>query len=145
MARGSVVGEQIISQAGTDDFREGFERVYGADVKPKRGRWVWDPEAGCLVNACDYRPPVRALDAPIIADRIHEGTTLDDGDRVRDLGSRRKRREFLRETGLADAADYSPQYRERAAEVREREADRRVDASAEAAARKLHQERKWRE
>lgn len=144
MARGSVVGEAIVSQASTDEFREGYDRTFG-ERKPQRGRWVYDPEQGRCVPADEYHAPSRALDAPIIADRIHEGTVFHDGDRVRDLGSRSKRRAFLRETGLAEASDFSPAYRDRAAASRERQVERRVDGAADQAIRKLYQQGKVRD
>lgn len=143
MARGMVVGEPITSQAGTEQFREGYDRTFG-DKKPQRGRWVWDAEAGRLVSAVEYAPPSRALDAPIISDRIHEGTTFDDGERVCDIGSRRKRREFMRARGLEDATDASPQYRENVRKQMERDDDRRRDAAFDAAARKFYAQGKLR-
>lgn len=143
MARGTANNEPVVSQANTEAFREGYARTFG-ERKPQRGRWIYDARLGRCVPADEYQPPARACDAPIIADRIHEGTSFDDGERVRDLGSRRKRREFLRETGLAEASDYSPAFREKAAERREREADRKTDGAAEQAVRKLYDQRKWR-
>jgi hypothetical protein len=144
MARGTVIGEPVVSQAGTPEFREGHSRTFG-ESKPQRGRWVWDEQRGCLVDASEYRAPARALNAPIIADRIHEGTTFHDGERVRDLGSRRKRREFLRETGLADATDYSKGCLEGKYRETERHYDRRIESSAEQAARKLYHQGKMRD
>jgi hypothetical protein len=144
MARGTVVGEAVVSQANTDAYREAYDRSFG-DRKPERGTWVWNREQQRMVPLGEHVPPPRALDAPIIADRIHEGTTFDDGERVRDLGSRRKRREFLRETGLAEANDYSRSYREQAFKQQQRDHDRRIDAASEQAVRKLHEQRKWRE
>lgn len=144
MARGMANNEPVVSQAATEEFREGYSRTFG-ERKAVRGKWVYDVRQKRLVPADEYVPPSRALDAPIIADRIHEGTTFHDGDRVRDLGSRSKRRAFLRETGLAEASDYSGQYREKAAQARERTVDRRIDQSAEQAVRKLYHERKWKE
>ena len=38
MARGMVVGEAIQSQASTDAYRDNYERMFGKDHKPKRGR-----------------------------------------------------------------------------------------------------------
>lgn len=145
MARGMVVGEAITSQAATEDYRAGHDRTFGERQPGQRGRWIWDAEAGRLVRAEDYRPPAVKCGTGIIADRVHEGTVFDDGERVRDLGSRAKRRAFLRETGLAEASDYSAQYRETAAKQRERAVERRIDSSAEQAVRKLHQTGKWRE
>jgi hypothetical protein len=137
MARGMANNEPIVSQAATEDYRRNYP--FG-DRKAQRGSWVMDPKTGKLVPSSEYRRTdgEAAIHAPIIADRLHEGTFFDDGDRKRDLGSRRKRREFLRETGLAEKSDASPSWLESRAKAREREADRRVDASAEQAARKLY-------
>ena len=143
MARGMVVGEPIQSQAQTRAFDEGWDRMEHAD-DGQRGRFIWDAAVGRLVRAEDYRAPVRALDAPIIADRIYEGATYDDGDRVRDVGSRRKRREFLRETGLVDARDVSPQWREQQVKVREREDGKKLHETMEKAKRVLYAQGKWR-
>jgi hypothetical protein len=144
MARGMVVNEAIVSQSSTDEYRAGHERVFG-ERKPFRGRLIYDTAQGKCVPADEYRAPSRALDAPIIADRIHEGTVFHDGERLRDIGSRRKRREFLRETGLADATDCSRSWLESQAKQRERAVEQRIDASAEAAARKLYRQRKMRD
>ncbi len=144
MARGTVTGEGIVSQASTDELREAHERIWG-DKPVQRGRWVWDPEAQKLVRAEDYCPPSMARDAPIIADRIHEGTHFDDGERVVDIGSRRKRREFMRRTGVEDAADASPQWFEGKRKEKDRQVDRSTDAAFESAARKLYSQGKIRE
>jgi hypothetical protein len=144
MARGTVIGEGIVSQASTDEFRDSYARTFG-DRPVVRGRWVYDVRRKGLVPADEYVPPSRALDAPIIADRIHEGTKFHDGERVRDLGSRAKRRAFLRETGLAEASDYSASYRGAATQQRERAADHRIDRCADEAARKLYHQGKMRD
>lgn len=145
MARGMAVGEAVVSQASTDEYRANHDRALGEKPSGVRGRWIWDEARKELVRAEDYRPPPRAVDAPIIADRIHEGTYFDDGERVRDIGSRRKRREFLRETGLAEASDYSSDYRSKAFDRQSREYDRKIEGAADEAARKLYYERKVRD
>lgn len=144
MARGSVVGESIQSQAATEEYRESHERVFGDRPKNVRGRWIWDEQAGKLVRAEDYVPPAMAVNAPIISDRIHEGTTFDEGGRVVDIGSRTKRREFMRRTGLEDAGDASRAWLEGQRRDRERSLDRATDRAFDEAARKLHNERKLR-
>lgn len=106
MARGMVNGEAIVSQAGTDEFREGYSRIYG-DRKPQRGRWVWDEAAGKLVSAEDYVTPERAVSAPIMVDRFYEGVRATDGT---DIGSRRKHRAYMKDRGLAPADDFSPSW-----------------------------------
>lgn len=142
MARGSVVGEPINSQASTDEFRKGYERVFG-DRKPVRGRFVYDPAQGKCVPAEEYRPEPLALNAPIIADRIHEGTAFDFGDGDRDIGSRRKRREAMKAYGVEDATDATPAWREEQKKQREREDDRNRRAAMQEAARKLYAQGKW--
>lgn len=144
MARGMVNNEAIQSQAATDEFRENHSRIFGDRPKNVRGRWIWDEGLGKLVRAEDYRPPDQARDAPIIADRIHEGTYFDDGSRVRDLGSRRKRREFMRETGVTERSDFGPNWSERQTAKREREVDHRTHTAVEQAKRKLYAQGKFR-
>jgi hypothetical protein len=109
MARGMVVGEAIVSQANSEDFRSGYERTFG-DRKPQRGRWVWDEAQGQLVPADEYRAPERAVDAPILAGRFYENTCATDGS---DIGSRQKHRAYMKDRGLAPADDFSPGYYER--------------------------------
>lgn len=102
MARGTVIGEQVVSQANTDAFREGYDRALG-ERKAERGRWVWDEEHKELVRAEDYRAPSRALDAPIMVDRFYEGAKATDGT---DIGSRRKHRQYMKDHGLTTADDF---------------------------------------
>jgi len=140
-----AAGEPVVSQASTEEFREGFARVFNRPRVSARGRWIWDESIGKLVRADDYRPPVRALDDPIIADRIHEGTTIHDGDRVVDIGSRRKRRAFMRRTGVEDATDASPAWLARQKRETEARGDRATDAAFDRAARQLHNDGKLRD
>jgi hypothetical protein len=105
MARGMVVGEAIVSQAGTDEYRDGYARTFG-DRKPQRGRWVWDEQAGRLVSAEDYVPPPAKTGTSVMCDRWMEGTRTADGEAV-DIGSRAKRRAYMQARGLADASDFS--------------------------------------
>jgi hypothetical protein len=146
MARGMAAGEGITSQAQSAAFDEGADRLgLGKSERAReRGRFIWDEQAQKLVRAEDYRAPERAIDAPIIADRIHEGTHFDDGQRVRNIGSRRKRREFLRETGLSERSDYGPGWRERTRGEHERQLDRKTDGAFEQAAKKLYHQGKLR-
>src|SRR4030042_483559 len=99
MARGTANNEPVVSQANTPAYREN----YPLSGRVQRGRWVWDAEQGHLVSAEQYRPAPRAIDAPIITDRLHEGTTFDDGHSARGIGTRRTRRAFMREAGVQDA------------------------------------------
>lgn len=145
MARGSVVGEPIQSQAASEEYRAEHERVFGERKPGQRGRWIYDEAAGRLVRAEDYVPPAHAVNAPIIADRVHEGTTFHDGERVVDIGSRQKRRAFMRERGLEDAGDASRSWLDGRKKDVERRADRSADRAFDEAARKLHNQGKLRD
>jgi hypothetical protein len=112
MARGMVVGEQIVSQAQTKAFDEGYERTFGAR-KPQRGRWVWDAEQGKLVSAEDYVPPEAKHGAGIMVDRFMEGDRAPDGT---DIGTRAKRAAWMRATGNADYSDFKGAREKRAKE-----------------------------
>jgi len=131
MARGMVNGEGIVSQASTDEFREGYERTFG-DKKPTRGRWVWDEKAQQLVPAEDYVPEARALDAPIMVDRFYENTSTIEGV---DIGSRKKHRQYMKDRGLAPADDFSSSWYNR---VRERQKTETNKGRREAVARALY-------
>jgi hypothetical protein len=136
MARGMANGEAIQSQAATEEYRENHDRIFG-DRKPCRGKWVMTPEG--LVPVEDYVPPdAEAKFAPIIADRIREGQTFHDGDRVVDIGSRRKLRDYLKSSGLAEASDYGPGWGERQKAKIERERDQHQHKAFDQAARMLH-------
>ena len=113
MARGMANGEPIVSQTVTEDFRDGYQRVFG-DRKPQRGRWIWDERAQRLVPADEYVPPSEARAAPLMIDRFMEGDKAPDGT---DIGSRRKRKAWMAATGVADYADYKGARERRAAEV----------------------------
>lgn len=102
MARGTVVNEPVVSQASTEEFRAGYERVFG-DRKPVRGRFIYDPEQGKCVPADEYVPPSRAVDGPIMSGRCHENTIAPDGT---DISTRAKRKAWMRATGNVDFDDY---------------------------------------
>ena len=119
MARGTVVGEPIVSQARTKEFEEGYDRVFGPDRKPVRGKWVWDEAQQKLVSAEDYVPPEHATNAPILAGRFYENTSATDGT---DIGSRTKHREYMKAHGLTTADDFGPGYYSRIKKEREAEA-----------------------
>lgn len=112
-------GKDPKTMAITPEYAEGFERTFG-DRKPQRGRWVWDAAQNKLVSAEDYRPPEKAYHAPINMDRYYEGTRALDG---ADIGSRRKRNEYMKRNGLIDQNDCSQSWvaREREHTKRERE------------------------
>lgn len=101
--RGTVKGEPVVSQASTDAYREGYDRHFGPDHKPQRGKWVWDARQGKLVDASDYVPEPRAIDGTIMCDRFMEGAHTPTGE---DIGSRQKRKRYMEENGVADYDDF---------------------------------------
>ena len=124
----------IRSKPQTKEFDEGYDRTFGPDRKPQRGRWVWDEAQQKLVAVEDYRPPDRAVDAPIMVDRFYEGTTTmhaDESGKIRqvDIGSRAKHRAYMKAHDLAPAGDYSPEWyaKKKAAEA---EASRKASRAA---------------
>lgn len=101
MARGTVVNEPVVSQAGTDAYRENYERIFGKDHKPQRGHWSFGE-----ADASE-----KAVWAPIMSGRCHEGQVAPDGT---DISTARKRARWMKDTGTADYADYKD-VREKAA------------------------------
>ena len=124
MARGMVVGEAIQSQAQTKAFDENWDRMEHHD-DGKRGRFVWDPVQQKLVRPYE-REESHALHAPIMVDRFMEGAHTVEGV---DIGSRRKREEYMRRTGTAPADDFSPQYLQRVRSEADAADTRRVEAA----------------
>ncbi|HAM41748.1 MAG TPA: hypothetical protein DCP69_10560 [Candidatus Omnitrophica bacterium] len=104
-----VAGQAIQTQPQTKEFDEGYERTFGKDRSPIRGRFVQRPETGELIPASEYVRPAstRALDAPIMAGRFYENVCTVDGV---DIGSRKKRREYMRSNNLADTDDFKGEW-----------------------------------
>jgi hypothetical protein len=50
--------------------------------------------------------PQMAIHANIMVDRFYEGATVHDGERVRDIGSRRRHRELMKEKGWTTMDDF---------------------------------------
>lgn len=72
-----------------------------------------------LVDASSAPPlPEEARSAPIMVDRFMEGAVSTEGV---DIGSRQKRRDYMRATGATDASDYGPGWSERIRGERERQ------------------------
>lgn len=126
MARGTVVGEKIVSQASSDEFRENFEKTFDDKEtirEVRRGRYVHrpgHPKANKWGNV-----HVDDLGDDVEPDRGYVGQATDlwmDGvaatDGV-DIGSRKKRQEYMAARGLVDADDFKGDW-EKAAKERER-------------------------
>lgn len=109
--RGMAAGEATVSQANTKEFEDGYERTFGKDRRPQRGKWVMDPKTGKLVDASTHVSEARALDAPIMAGRFYEGCVATDGT---DLGSRQRHQQYMREHNLTIDSDYKETYKREA-------------------------------
>jgi hypothetical protein len=104
---------------------------------------VVHPKTGNLIPVSEYvaEEAKEARYAPIISDRLHEGTISPiDGS---DIGSRRKRRDHMKAYGVADKDDFK-QYRQDYPAMKERERDQSVKRDMDRAARKLYREGKLR-
>lgn len=95
-----------------------------------RRKYIWDAEAQQLVEvSTDYAPERRTAGAPV-TDLYMNGVRATDGT---DIGSRAKRREYMRVHNLADADDFrgewarKAQERERAHDNPQAVAKRRAD------------------
>ena len=119
MARGMAAGEPIVSQARTEEYDKGYDAAFGADRKPERGRWIWDPERKELVRAEDYVPPSRAVDAPVMVGRFYETMQTVDG---ADITSRAKHKAYCEREGVTPFSDYSPGWFEGVQKAKRREA-----------------------
>lgn len=71
-----------------------------------RRRFLYTSGGRPLPEPVEVTPDYEAHDIrpPLFTDRHHEGTRAPDGT---DIGSRRKRREYMHANGLADASDYA--------------------------------------
>src|SRR4051812_39189463 len=138
--RGTAAGEAVTSQAATPDYRDNHARIFG-ERRAQRGVWVMRCErchgvtlpAGATRYDCgdcggnDCRgsidasqapaPTPEAKSAPFMVDRFMEGSVATDGT---DIGSRRKREEYKRRTGVTDASDYGAGHADRVRSAKER-------------------------
>lgn len=119
--RGMVAGQAIQSQAQTKEFDEGYERIFGKERKPCRGRFVYDAAAGEVVEK-----DAEWTDAEIHAAIGTEELTYGDA-RATDgtpINTRKRHREYLKSKGLCMASDYSAEYQANEAARRERAEDK---------------------
>jgi hypothetical protein len=97
----------------TDSFRENYDRIHGENHKPTRGKWVYT-SSGEAVPVEEYRSPTETdVHTQISTDRHYENIAATDGT---DIGSRRKRAEYMKRHNLADASDFSETWKRAAAE-----------------------------
>lgn len=102
--RGMVAGQPITTGAPSQEYDEGFERTFG-ERKPTRGRFVYTSGGRPLpepVQVGEDFQNTRGLQAPF-TDGYMDGIAATDGT---DIGSRKKRREWMKANNLADADDF---------------------------------------
>jgi hypothetical protein len=101
--KGMVAGKAITTGDLTREFEEGFERIFGKDRKPVRGRFVYDAEAGQMVEVgAEWTDTPRRAQTPT-EELTYGGVRATDGT---DISSKRKRREWMKQNNLADADDF---------------------------------------
>jgi hypothetical protein len=111
----TITVSDIKTRPVTAEYADGFDRIFGKR-DPARGVWVQHPKTGEMIRAEDYTAPTpEAKDAPIMAGRFYENNAIrTDTDKLRDVGSRRKYREYLKETGYTHASDYTNEWKAKA-------------------------------
>ncbi len=106
--------DDIKSRAVTPEYLEGHARTFGASTDeirpPKRTRYVYR-NGKCVEQGgpedVGAPEPADLAKFHIVSDLYMVGTTtLDDHGKPVDLGSRAKRRAYMRENGLSDMADW---------------------------------------
>ena len=70
-----------------------------------------------FVNVNELGPePEKAINAPICTDRFMENSQATDGT---DIGSRARRREYMKREGVTDKSDYQPDWTDRVRKKRD--------------------------
>ena len=117
MARGIANNEPVVSQAQTRAYDAGYDRIGRTPRAGERGRFVYDATLGRCVPLGEYRAQDLARNAPVMVDRFMENVRTTDGI---DIGSRGKRRDYMRAAGVADCSDYGLDYAQRVRSSHER-------------------------
>jgi hypothetical protein len=119
-----VAGQPIQTGAQTKEFDEGYERVFGSERRARPGRIVYTrggeplPEPIAVGEEWDGGEG-RALTTT--EELVYGNAKATDGTPI---NTRKRHREYLKQNGLAMAADYSKEYQEKEAARRERHEDR---------------------
>jgi hypothetical protein len=121
-----VAGQPIRTQAQTAEFDEGFDRIFGKDRKPTRGRFVY--RDGQAVNVDDDWTDAPARAGTVTEELVYGGIKATDGT---DISSRKKHREYMKAHGLAMAGDYSDSYRQREAASQDRQEEKKIRAQVD--------------
>lgn len=138
-------GKSFSEFLGSEEFREGYERIFGDKPTERAGRkrYVYtqggNPIPGGPVEVGeDWQNVTGRTD--VVTDLYMDGVRAVDGT---DIGSRQKRREYMKREGVADASDFTGTWQKARAE---RDSFFRGNQSSperrEAIARALHTQRK---
>lgn len=124
--KGMVAGQPIKTGAQSKEFDEGYDRIFGPDRKPIRGRWRYDATQGkCVdIDAEWSDAEKRALTAT--EELVYGKTQGADGS---DISSRSKHRAYMKQNGLALAGDFTEHWK-KAEKERERVLSGQADSKA---------------
>jgi hypothetical protein len=120
--RGMVAGQAITTQAQTPEYDGGYERIFGKGGG-ERGRFVYRDGQLVRVDSNWTDADARACKSE---EEVYGHDTTSDGV---DISSRKKRRDYMRATGVTDASDFSSDwYAKRRKEIaNERNQQRKQD------------------
>ena len=145
----------------TRDYEAGYARAFGERKSAKGGRFVmrcstcdgvtFEPggtryDCGrcggrdCVASVdASIAPPLQeeARNAPIMVDRFMEGSVSTEGI---DIGSRTKRKDYMRVMGVTDKSDYKPDWGERVRAEQERAVSK---STRETVARIAYTDPRW--
>lgn len=105
--RGMVAGGPITTANMDGDrkaFEEGYERTFGKDKKPQRGRWRFDEKAGVMVPVDEDWTDAERRAQTATEGIVYGNSVAPDGT---DISSRNKRRDYMKREGVADASDFT--------------------------------------
>ena len=108
--KGMVAGQPIQTGTVTPEYEEGFSRTFG-ERKAERGRWVYTAEGPVKVSE-DWTDAEKRAETPTEG-IVHGDCVATDGTV---LDTKRKRREYMKQHGLADADDFKQHWQKKAKE-----------------------------
>lgn len=134
--KGMVAGQPIKTGAATKEFDEGYERIFGPDRKPVRGRWRYDAAQGKCVdidaewNDAEARAQTTTEGLVYGHERAPDGT---------DISGRAKHRDYMKRNGLAMVGDFTEHWAKAEKErARVLSGDADSKATKETIGRELH-------
>lgn len=110
--KGMVAGQPIRTGAQSEEFDEGYERTFGADRKPIRGRWVYTDggkaiDGGPVDVNTDWSDPGISTGHKSEAEAYGEMKALDGTD----ISTRRRLREYMAANGLSMTSDFKEHWK----------------------------------